>query len=63
MMILRIELEHTDWQTAMVLINAGGMLANMAPVLLGKITEQLQAQQVPQQVPRGNGDSKPVEAK
>ena len=42
---LRIELEPTDWQAVMTLVNAGGIYASLAPHLIRMMTEQLQAQQ------------------
>ena len=51
-MKLHVELEQTEWQAILQLVNQGGMLAQMAPLLIGKITEQLQANRLPA---AGNG--------
>ena len=60
-----IELEHTDWQAALTLINAGGIYASLAPYLIKKMSEQLQVQQQAG-VPRaaaGNGEAAPLEGR
>ena len=60
-MKFHIELEHTDWQAALTLINAGGIYASLAPHLVRMISEQLQTQQQAS-VPRpaaGNGATPP----
>ena len=52
-MMLSIELEQSEWQQAFILINAGSatLQAGVGPPLLAKMSQQLQAQQMPQ----GNG--------
>ena len=52
-MMLSIELEQSEWQQAFILINAGSatLQAGVGPPLLAKMSQQLQAQQLPQ----GNG--------
>jgi hypothetical protein len=52
-MKVHFELEATQVQSLLMLINAGGMLANQAQTLLQEITTQIQAQQP--QAPRPNG--------
>jgi hypothetical protein len=53
-MKLRIELEQTDWQHVLILLNAGGVMlqSGLAPGLLGKITEQLNQPAAP----KANGE-------
>jgi hypothetical protein len=58
-MKVHFELEPMQVQSLLMLINAGGMLANQAQTLMQTITEQIQAQQP--QPPRPNGAEPPAE--
>jgi hypothetical protein len=52
-MKVHFELEPMQVQSLLMLINAGGMLAQQSQALMQAITEQIQAQQP--QPPRPNG--------
>ena len=62
-MKLHFELEQIEVQSLLMLVNAGGMLANQAQMLMAKLTEQIQAQQaqgpLPPVAPRANGEAQP----
>jgi hypothetical protein len=53
-MKLHFELEQSEMQNLMMLVNMGGMLAQQAPSLLQRLSEQIQAQQQAS-APRPNG--------
>ena len=57
----RVELEQTEWQALLQLVNQGAMLANMAGMLIGKVSEQLQAGPVDPPKPKPNGAEPPEE--
>ena len=61
-MKLHFELETSEMQILLMLVSAGGMMANQAQILMQNLTEQLQAQQRvqgPPPVSRPNGEERP----